>query len=124
MAHGPHIKDVVFTGPSTRFTSRDLNPLQRGILQKCLVFGIYVVSITLFSFLLDRLDKYLYFKIIANAEAQGILGENLAQTVVTIIVGRVRYFSFRSSCSASFAGLSSLVLCGSRQRCNFPGQWY
>lgn len=92
MAHGPHIKDVGLTGPQTRFTSRDLNPLQRGILQKCLVFAIYVVSITFFSFLLDRLDKYLYFKIIANAEAQGIIGESLAQTVVNIIVGRGEIF--------------------------------
>lgn len=92
MAHGPHIKDSISAQPSLGFTSRDLNPLQRGLLQKCLVFAIYVVSITFFSFLLDRLDKYLYFKVITNAEAQGIIGENLAQTVVNIIVGRGEIF--------------------------------
>ena len=92
MAFWPRIKNFIFLRPQTTFSSRDLNPLQRGLLQKCLVLIIYTVSITVFSFFLDWLDKYIYFKIIAHAEEQGKIAENIAQTFINIVVSRGEIF--------------------------------
>lgn len=94
MALWPKIRDFIYQKPATPFSSRDLNPLQRGLLQKCLVLIIYAVSVTIFSFFLDWLDKYIYFRIIANAESQGKIAENIAQAFVNIIAARGEAFFF------------------------------
>lgn len=67
---------------------------RRGMLQKCLVLIIYAVSVTIFSFFLDWLDKYICFRIIASAESQGKIAENIAQAFVNIIAARGEAFFF------------------------------
>jgi regulator of replication initiation timing len=66
----------------------ELNILQRGILQKGATTFVYLASIGIGAYILDRLDKRLFANLAEEAQQRGILSQNASRGFVTLIEAR------------------------------------
>ncbi len=69
-------------------SSRKLNTFQRGFLQKCAVFCVYMVSIIAVAYALDWLDKKMFLNIVEQAHQQGAISENAVKGFTILIESR------------------------------------
>lgn len=70
------------------YSSRNLKPLERGLLQKIFVFIVYTVSITVLALGLEWFDKYTFIKILSSAELQGKIPEDVLRLFMRLIDAR------------------------------------
>ncbi len=73
-------------------SSTKLTIFQRGIAQKCTVFCIYIISITVTEFILDWLDKKTFLKIVHEVNKQGSISERAVNAFTILIESRDRMF--------------------------------
>ncbi len=70
------------------YSSRNLKPLERGILQKFFVFIVYTISITVLALGLEWFDKYTFLKILSRAELQEKIPEDVLSLFARLIDAR------------------------------------
>ncbi|WP_165176908.1 hypothetical protein [Desulfovibrio sp. ZJ369] len=73
-------------------SSTKLTIFQRGIAQKCAVFCIYLISITVTAFILDWLDKKTFLKIVHEVNKQGSISEQAVNAFTILIESREGIF--------------------------------
>lgn len=70
------------------YSSRNLKPLERGLLQKIFVFIVYTISITVLALGLEWFDKYTFLKILSRAELQEKIPEDVLNLFARLIDAR------------------------------------
>jgi hypothetical protein len=66
----------------------ELNILQRGILQKCATFLVYMVSVSAAALMIDWLDKGLFIHLAKEAQRQNLLSPEAARGFTILIEAR------------------------------------
>ena len=93
-------------------SSRKLNRLQRGILQKYAVACVYMISVVAAAYAIDWLDKSMFLDVVEQAHQQGSISEKVAKGFTILIESR-------SETSLSlpfvFAGVSDFFSCAGQQ---------
>ena len=70
------------------YSSKNLNPLERGLLQKIFVFIVYTLSITVLALGLEWFDKYTFLKILSSAELQEKIPQDVLRLFARLIDAR------------------------------------
>jgi regulator of replication initiation timing/uncharacterized membrane protein len=68
--------------------SQKLNIFQRGILQKCATFLVYLVSVSISALIIDWLDKQLFIRLAEEAQRQNLLSPEAARGFTLLIEAR------------------------------------
>ena len=91
-------------------SSTKLTIFQRGIAQKCIVFCIYIISITVTALILDWLDKKTFLNIVHEVNAQGSISEQAVNAFTILIESREGIFFLNLIFIGTFCGIIGLLI--------------
>ena len=85
-------------------SSRKLNRLQRGILQKYAVACVYMISVVAAAYAIDWLDKSMFLDVVEQAHQQGSISEKVAKGFTILIESRSETDIFKLIFAICFCG--------------------